>query len=362
MKQIWLYLREWMNNLWQILRLQFKSNIEKDLEILALRSQLAIYVNQTKSKKLTKPHSTLAFRQLWVLISRFYCNWRSLLHIFVPATIVSWHKTAFKIYWTKKSARIGRPPISKEIILLIKRVHNENPLLSPEKIHEQLVLMGLMNPPAPNTISKYLPNTRIPPTDKQIQSWKTFIKNHMDLTWAADFLTIPTIKFDILYILIIIDHGSRKIIHFAVTKNPDMFWLKQQFKNATPFGSHPKYLIHDNDPVFKSKIFQEFLISSDIISKATSFKSPWQNPYAERFNGIIRQELLNHIIPLNQNHLEKLIDQYINDYYNTNRTHQGINCETPIRKPKYKPAAADKIKIKSTPVLNGLYHTYNRVA
>ncbi len=141
-----------------------------------------------------------------------------------------------------------------------------------------------------------------------------------------------------------------------------MFWLTQQFRNATPYGKHPKYLIHDNDPVFKSTVFQGFLKSSSIKSKAISYKSPWQNPYAERVIRTIRQELLNFIIPINERHLEKLLGEYINHYYNTERTHQGINGETPIRKPKPTPVDAENFKLETTPVLNGMYHTYNRVA
>ena len=102
-KPILLYLKEWIYSLWQLLRLRFKSSVEKDLEIIALRSQLALYINQTKSKKITKPNSSLAFRQLWVLISSFYSGWKPLLHIFVPSTITEWHKRAFKIYWTNNS-------------------------------------------------------------------------------------------------------------------------------------------------------------------------------------------------------------------------------------------------------------------
>lgn len=75
-----------------------------------------------------------------------------------------------------------------------------------------------------------------------------------------------------------------------------------------------------------------------------------------------RQELLNHIIPLSERHLERLLDEYINDYYNTDRTHQGIDGKTPIEKPTYIPVDIKNFKIKATPVLNGLYHTYERVA
>ncbi len=105
-------------------------------------------------------------------------------------------------------------------------------------------------------------------------------------------------------------------------------------RNATPYGHKPKYLIHDNDSVFVSKDFQNFLTASGIKSKKTSIQSPWQNPIAERAVGIFRQELLNHIIPLNEGHLQKLLHEYIHCYYNTHRTHQGIDCKTPIPSPE----------------------------
>ncbi len=82
-----------------------------------------------------------------------------------------------------------------------------------------------------------------------------------------DFFTIPTIKFEILYVLVIIHHKTRRIVHYAVTKNPNDAWLKQQLRNATPYEQKPKYLIHDNDPVFLSRDIQNFLHASGIKSK-----------------------------------------------------------------------------------------------
>jgi hypothetical protein len=79
-------------------------------------------------------------------------------------------------------------------------------------------------------------------------------------------------------------------------------------------------------------------------------------------NGILRQELLDHIIPFNEKHLHRLLSEYINDYYNTHRTHQGINCKTPVPLPEYEPVDISNIKLKSTPVLSGLYPTYERIA
>src|SRR5690554_5739928 len=106
--------------------------------------------------------------------------------------------------------------------------------------------------------------------------------------------------------IFIINHDTRKIEHFGVTYSPNTIWLKQQFREATPFDDKPQYLIHDNDPVFVSDDFQEFLSSSDIKSKRISYRSPWQNGIAERSIGSIRRELTDHIIPVNELHLHRL--------------------------------------------------------
>jgi len=235
-------------------------------------------------------------------------------------------------------------------------------MFSPEKIHEKLKQLGVNNPPAPNTIAKYFPKTRKPPSQKQIQSWKTFLKNHQSRIWAMDFFTIPTLKFEVLYVFILIKHSTREIIHFGITPNPNSRWLKQCLRTATPYDFKPDYLIHDNDPVFLAKEIQDFLQASEIKSKKTSIQSPWQNPIAERAVGILRQELLNHIIPLNEEHLHQLLKEYIDDYYNTYRTHQGIDCKTPIPGEVYFPTDISNTRLKANPILNGLYHNYKKIS
>ncbi|WP_262174273.1 integrase core domain-containing protein [Saccharococcus sp. Marseille-Q5394] len=288
-------------------------------------------------------------------------NWKEVLLIVRPETVIRWHRTAFKMYWSRLSKRNGRPAISKETIQLIKRIHKENPLLSPEKIHERMLVLGIKHTPAPNTIAKYLSVTRKPPSDRQIQSWKTFLKNHHHELWATDFFTIPTYKFQILYGLVIIHHQTRQIVYFAGTTNPTAQWTIQQFRNATPFEKAPKYLLHDNDPIFCSRAFQSFLKSSGITSKKTAYRSPWQNPYAERVIGTIKRELLDHVIPLNERHLHSLLREYIN-YYNTERPHQGISGNTPTPPPIQFPTTAEKTNLEATSVLNGLYHSYKKIA
>ena len=224
------------------------------------------------------------------------------------------------------------------------------------------MLLGIKDAPAPNTIAKYIPSARKPPGEKQVQSWKTFLKNHSKDIWAMDFFTIPTLKFTVLYGLIVINHGTRKIEHFAITMNPNVNWLLQQLRNVMPFDQKPKYLLHDNDTVFLDKKIKAFLNALNIKAKKTAIESPWQNPIAERAIGILRQELLNHIIPLSEDHLYKLLNEYVNKYYNSHRTHQGIDCKTPIPSPEYTPTKAADCRLRSSPVLNGLYHIYKKVA
>ena len=171
--------------------------------------------------------------------------------------------------------------------------------------------------------------------------------------WGMDFFTVPTLFFKTLYVLVIINHSSRKIEHFAVTTNPTSTWTKQQIREAAPFDHQPKYLLHDQDSIFTAKEVQEFLAASGITPKITSRKSPWQNPYAERVIGTIRQDLLNFIIPFNEKHLQKLLKEYV-EYYNYHRTHQGINGDTPVPSPKYPPTTCAETKLKATPVLGGL--------
>ncbi len=361
-KAIFLYFNNWFQIVACFFQTRLMSDISKDMEILALRSQLAIVQQNILNRKMPKPLFNPAFRQLWVLLSKTFPNWKSSLILVKPETVIGWRKKAFKIFWTIKSRKPGRPKISAETIALIRTIHKENPLLSPEKIYERLIDLAITNVPAPNTIAKYIHNIRKTPTEKQKQSWKTFLENHRKGIWAMDFLVVPTINFKLLYVLLIISHDRRKVEHFAVTSNPSAQWVTQQIREATPFGVVPDYLIHDNDSIFRDKSFQNFLVNSNIKSKRTAFHSPWHNGICERLIGIIRRELLDHIIPLNQRHLECLIQEYIQNYYNPVRTHQGIDCQTPILKEKPLETSVANTVLTSEPILGGLYHGYHKVA
>ena len=368
MKYVFSYIKNWMHIVYLFFRLKVMSIDEKDLRIIALESQLALMSEKIINRKAPKPRSNLAFRQLWVILSMIFPAWEEALMLVMPETVIRWHKTAFKAFWRFKSKR-GRPKISKDTIGFIRQIQKENPTLSAEKIYERLIALNVTDVPSPNSIRKYTkhlgpsktPNYKHIPGSNVKQTWKTFTNNHLLDIWSMDFAVVPTLFFKPLYVLFIINHARRKIEYINVTANPDSEWLKQQFRNATPFGYQPKYLIHDNDSVFKSVDFQLFLRACNIKSIHTSFRSPWQNGICERLIGIVRRDLLDHIIPLSQSHLQNLLSEYMG-YYNNVRTHQTLGGETPVKTVKPPPSKIKDTILISKPILGGLYHDYQKAA
>ena len=121
-KSIIQYIKNWFQIFYCFLKIRLMSDISKDLEILALRSQLSIFQQEILNSKSTKPQFTHAFRQFWVLLSKFFSNWKSSLFLVKPETVIKWHKTAFKFYWALKSKKPRRPKVSRKTIALIKRI------------------------------------------------------------------------------------------------------------------------------------------------------------------------------------------------------------------------------------------------
>jgi putative transposase len=184
------------------------------LEILALRHQLIVL--QRKKKK--RPRLRQWDRMFWVWLSDVWGGWQNALVIVKPSTVVKWHRNGFKAYWRRKSRqkeKIGRKPVSKEVRDLIKRICKENPLWGAPRIHGELMKLGYDL--VESTVAKYMVKPEKPPS----QTWKTFLENHMGSTVAMDFFTAPTIFFNIIHVLILLDHERRRIIHFNVTINPN---------------------------------------------------------------------------------------------------------------------------------------------
>jgi len=320
--------------------------------LLAAQSQLTTELNRPDARRKRRRRFTPGFRLLWAALSELLDGWEDLVHLMKPETVKRWHTRAFRMFWRWRS-RNGRRPLSGEMQRLIRRISRENPMWGPDRIRDTLLLLGY-DAPCAETVRKYMIKPRKP--RPETTNWLPFLRNHLDVSWAIDFFTVTTLSFQVLYVFLVFDHGRRMVLHFAVAAQPAMEWVIQQLREATPFGRQPRYLLRDNDGIFGYGV-RAFLDSCGIKEVRTAHESPWQNPYIERMIGTLRRELLSHIIVVNQQHLERLLREYLEQYYHTARPHQGLHGETPAQE-----ALNGDGELISMPVAGGLHHRYYRAA
>jgi putative transposase len=319
------------------------------VEILALRQQLALL----KLKKPRPPLKNLD-RLFWIAVSKLRHNWRNMLVIVKPETVIGWHQKGFRLFWKIKcrNGKRGRPKISIEVRNLIRKISTENPTWGSPRIEGELSKLGYTV--RKSTVEKYMVKKPKPLSP----TWRTFLKNHAKDIVACDFFTVPTITFSTLYVFFFIEHTRRKIVHFNISTSPFSEWAANQLTHAFPYDAAPKYLICDRDPKFQGA-FRKRAKVMNISQILTAPKSPKMNAVCERVIGTLRRECLNHCIILNEKHLHRILTEYINEYYNKTRTHQSLSNDCP------EPRAIDPPEngtVISTPILGGLHHRYTRKA
>jgi transposase InsO family protein len=256
------------------------------------------------------------------------------------------------MFWRWKSRpRSGRPSKDSALIQLIRRMWAGNPTWGSLRIRDELAKLGLEASTA--TIRKYRPKSRRPPS----QSWRTFLQNHAGAIAAMDFFVVPTVTFRLLYVLVVITHERRKVIHFNITEAPTAEWTVQQVVNVFPYDTAPKYLLRDRDGIHCS-VFVQRLEGMGIKQKLISPSSPWQNPYAERLVGSLRRECLDRVIVLNERQLRQTLECYF-EYCHKVRPHRSLSHDSPIPRPVESP---DRGKVIERPRVGGLHHHYLREA
>jgi hypothetical protein len=154
----------------------------------------------------------------------------------------------------------------------------------------------------------------VPRRDRPLQTWKTFLRNHMEGIASIDLFVVPTIAFQQLFAFLVLGHKRRQLLWFAVTRNPTAEWLARQITEAFPWDMAPKYLIRDNDRAF-GPVFKARVRAIGIRDRPTSFRSPWQNGLVERLIGSARHECTDHVIVFNEEHLQRILSKYAS-YYN----------------------------------------------
>ena len=318
------------------------------LENLLLRHQISILQRNAK-----RPRLQTSDRALFVLFSRFLNDWRQVITIVKPETVISWHRKGFKLFWRWKSRnKLGRPGIDSEIRKLIGDMSIANNLWGAPRIHGELLKLGFEVSQA--TVRRYMKKHIKPPS----QTWRTFLTNHMHNTASIDFFVVPTITFKLLFVLVVLSHDRRKIVHFNVTASPSAAWTGQQIIEAFPWDNAPKYMIRDNDSIYGAD-FKQRVNSAGIKQVRTAFKSPWQNAYCERVIGSIRRECCDHIIVFSEAHLRRILREYVDCYYNVTRTHLALDKDCPEPRMIEMP---DKGEVTNSPVLGGLHNRYFRNA
>jgi putative transposase len=337
---------KWLSIFLQTFISAFQSHRDLAFENLILRQQLAVMKRNCARPPISEPD-----RQFWVLASKVSTKWRDALCIVKPETVIHWHKKGFRRYWTRKSRRKGRPQLDVEIRKLIRRISVANPLWGAPRIHGELLKLGLSVSEA--TVSKYMTRHRRPPS----QSWRTFLANHASDIAAIDFLTVPTATFRVLFVLVILSHDRRKILHTNVTEHPTATWTARQVLEAIGLDNVPTYVLRDRDAIY-GREFSRRVDSVGLTEVVTAPRSPWQNPYVERVIGSIRRECLNHTIIVGERHLRRVVRNYAR-YYNSVRTHLSLGKDAPEHRATHPPEVGS---VTSKLHCGGLHHEYLRAA
>jgi transposase InsO family protein len=262
---------------------------------------------------------------------------------------VRWHRAGFRRYWRRKSRNLGgRPQISADLRALIRRMSVENLLWGAPRIHGELLKLGFSV--AQSTVAKYMAKKGGPAG----QRWNTFLRNHALHIAAMDLFVVPTIGFNLLYVLVIVRLARRQLVWLNVTAHPTAEWIAQQITEVFPWNVVPRYMIRDRDAIYGAAVTRR-LRAMGIRDKPIAPGSPWQNCFAERLIGSIRRECTDHVVALGEQHLRQVLKSYAN-YYNTVRTHRSLDKDAPASRPLQRIG-----HIVSHAVLGGLHHQYVRI-
>jgi len=323
----------------------FKPKSRLEAENAALRHQLIVLQRQVRGRVRFANSDRLFFIQLY----RWFPSVLKVMTIIRPETLMRWQRAGFRRYWRWKSRNLGgRPKIAADLRALIRRMSVENWLWGAPRIHGELLKLGFAV--AQSTVAKYMASNGGPCG----QSWSTFLRNHMPHIAAMDLFVVPSVSFNLLYVLVIVRLARRELVWINVTKHPTAEWIAQQITEAFPWHEAPRYLIRDRDRTYGAAVTRR-LRAMGIRDKPIAPGSPWQNAYAERLIGTIRRECVDHIVALGERHLRRFLKSYAS-YYNTARTHRSLDKDAPVPRPVQRIG-----RIVSDTLVGGLHHQYVRI-
>src|SRR5437773_9280558 len=275
----------------------FKSKSRLEAENAALRHQLIVL--QRKTRGHVHLHLTNGDRLFLVHLYRWFPSVLKAITIIRPETLVRWHRAGFRRYWRWKSRSLGgRPRIAADLRALIRQMSAENPLWGAPRIHGELLKFGFEV--AQSSVAKYMVKRCGPPS----QGWRTFLRNHAPDIAAMDLFVVPTIGFDLLYVLVIVRLARRDLVWINVTTHPTADWIARQITEAFPWAEPPRYVIRDRDCVYGATVTHR-LRTMVIRDRPIAPGSPWQNGFAGRLIRSIRRERVEHLVGFGEGHLRR---------------------------------------------------------
>jgi len=277
-----------------------------------------------------------------------------------PETLIRWHRKGFRLFWRWRSRAPGRPPIPADLQRLIETMAAANRTWGEERIAiELLVKLGIRM--SPRTVRRYMPSR--PPRPKSgIQAWSTFVQNHARSILACDFFMVVTATFRVVYVFVVLEIGTRRILHWNVTAHPTADWTAQQFRMSVPGDQPQRSVIHDRDSIYSDGL-DRTLAAMGLTVLETPVRAPQANAFCERLVGTIRRECLDFVIPMNERHLRAALRPWVT-YYNRGRPHASLGPGIPER-----PLVDDAIghaggyripegyRIAATAILGGLHQS-----
>jgi hypothetical protein len=333
-----------------LVRTAVRSQSELVAENLLLRQQLAVLTRPTRRR----PRLHSRDRLFRALAPHLWRDWRRHLVLVRPETVIRWHRRGWRLFWRWRSrTHVGRPRLNREVRELIATMARDNPRWGSERVRGELLKLGIAV--SRRTIQRDRGRC---PARPPSQSWRTFLANHAHQLWAADLLVVQTLTFKALYVLILIAHGRRELVHVAVTAHPTAAWLWRQLVEATPWGRRPRCLLRDRDAVYGGACRTK-LRALGIEQLLTPGRAPRANAVAERVIGSLRRECTDHVIPLGERQLSAVLAEYV-DYYNTARPHRTLQLDAP--RPQARPRAGPPQSVRSRSILGGLHHAYETAA
>jgi transposase InsO family protein len=331
-----------------------RSRAQLAAENLFLRKQLALY----QERRVNPRHADDATRIILAGLSRLL-EWRQLLVIVKPETLIRWHRKGFRLFWHWKSRAPGRPAIPVNVQQLIATIAAANRTWGEERIANELMLkLGIQL--SPRTVRRYMPT--LPPRPKT-QAWSTFVRNHARSVLASDFFVVVTATFRVLYGFVVLDLGTRRILHWNVTAHPTADWTAQQFRMIGSGDQRHRLVIHDRDTIYSEGVDRTLAAMGLTVLKAP-VRAPQANAFCERVIGTIRRECLDFMIPLSERHVRAILQEWVR-HDNRGRPHASLGpgiADRPMGEAM--PGPSDHqlpagYRVTAAPILGGLHHEYH---